>query len=272
MLQKIVEHHQKNHSSLAASFPSDLSQLERVREFVRRMCVGLPGDVERMTEELQLAINEIFCNIVKHGYRGKSNGCIEIRVESDRFGLMMMIADQGVDFNPAAVPEPSLSRSQEDGFGWYIVRRLIDRVKYTPKRSPNGWNRLSLYKNYHFGAVSMDITHENREHVLVITPKGENLDAKEAPEFKDKVIRLIAEKRAHQVIFDLHQIQFIDSSGLGSFLSVLRHLNTQGGDLKLACMGKPVRSMFELVSMHKIFEIFNTTDDALRSFNSHAGR
>ena len=102
---------------------------------------------------------------------------------------------------------------------------------------------------------------------LIITPERESLDAHDAPEFKEKVIDLIEANSLIRVVFDLHQMQFIDSSGLGSFLSVLRVLHSHGGELKLACMNKPVRTMFELVSMHKIFEIFNTKEDAIRSFS-----
>lgn len=112
----------------------------------------------------------------------------------------------------------------------------------------------------------MDLGHETLQDVLVITPHSATLDAKDAPDFKEKVINLIGQQTTHNVVLDLHQLNFIDSSGLGSFLSVLRTLHTQGGELKLARMNKPIRTMFELVSMHKIFEIFNSTEDAIRSF------
>ncbi|MBI3736649.1 STAS domain-containing protein, partial [Candidatus Sumerlaeota bacterium] len=58
----------------------------------------------------------------------------------------------------------------------------------------------------------------------------------------------------------------LDSSGLGAILSCLRKLNSVGGDLKLCAMSKPVHTLFELVRMHKIFEIFPTRDEAVRSF------
>ncbi len=112
----------------------------------------------------------------------------------------------------------------------------------------------------------MEVTHETLGNVLVITPHVTALDAKEAPEFKDKAVALIEANHSNQVIFDLHQLNFIDSSGLGSFLAIQRVLNQQGGELKLSCMNKPIRTMFELVSMNKIFNIFKTTDEALRSF------
>lgn len=112
----------------------------------------------------------------------------------------------------------------------------------------------------------MMISCDKKNNVLVITPKTEVLDALASPEFKQKVMDLINNKDSKNVVLDLHQLQFIDSSGLGSFLSVLRVLHGHGGELKLACMNRPVRAVFELVSMHKIFEIFNSTDEAVKSF------
>ena len=107
----------------------------------------------------------------------------------------------------------------------------------------------------------MDITHQREQQVIVINLEGENLDAKEAPRFKEEVTRLVSDERVDNLVFNLRDLQFIDSSGLGSFLSVLRHVNNRGGDLKLACMTKPIRTMFEVVRMHKLFEIFNNVEE-----------
>ena len=78
--------------------------------------------------------------------------------------------------------------------------------------------------------------------------------------------------RASKVIFDLAELRFVDSSGLGAFLSSLRQLNATGGDLKLCGMTKPVRALFELVRMHKIFDICGTKDEAIRRSRSKKGR
>lgn len=112
----------------------------------------------------------------------------------------------------------------------------------------------------------MEILHEIQNGILIITPKGESLDAKEAPEFKEKVLRLINETRVPHVIVNMNHFKSIDSSGLGCFLAMLRRINEEnGGELKLVQLSKPVRSMFELVSMHRIFDIFTTLDDAQKS-------
>ena len=116
----------------------------------------------------------------------------------------------------------------------------------------------------------MKVKCEEHGDTLVITLDGKTLDAKEAPTFKQEVIDIITNRDATKVVFDLSPLQFIDSSGLGSFLAILRFLNKQGGDLRLAVMNKTVRTMFQLVSMHKIFEIYNQVDDAVHSFKTHS--
>ena len=69
-----------------------------------------------------------------------------------------------------------------------------------------------------------------------------------------------------KLVFDLSRLRFVDSSGLGAFLSCLRHVNAKGGDLKLCGMSKPVRAVFELVRLHRIFDILGTREEAVRAF------
>jgi anti-anti-sigma factor len=112
----------------------------------------------------------------------------------------------------------------------------------------------------------MQFVTNTQDNVLIITPETSRLDVNVAPTLKEELNTLLEGQGNNCVVFDLHRVQFIDSSGLGTLLSALRILHHKGGELKLACMNKPVRTMFELVSMHKVFEIFNSTHDAVRSF------
>lgn len=244
---------------------SSLEQLKTVRQFVQHCCQKAPGNTELLAIKLQLAINEAFCNIVEHGYENRP-GDIILQVEFQEDGLVFQLSDRGVNFNPGDVVEPDMTGEREDGFGWHIIKEVADSVSYIHKESETGWNHLRIFKKYIGEEENMEFVHTTQDNVLIITPEGESLDAKDASAFKEKVIDLISHQEFSNVIFDLHQLHFIDSSGLGSFLSVLRILHTRGGELKLARMNKPIRTMFELVSMHKIFEIFNSTEDAIRSF------
>jgi anti-anti-sigma factor len=250
----------------SAKFFAHLSQLQNVRSFIQRICHWMPGDAEKMSIQLQLAINEIFCNIVQHGYKGRDKGSILIEVKLKEDGVLIEIADQGATFDPSTVKEPSLAGDQESGFGWYIVREIADCVTYMQKKSKMGWNHTSLFKKFIQKGIKMHITHSIQNDVLIITPQGDSLDAKDASEFKEDVSALIRNANQFHVVFDLQHIQFVDSSGLGAFLSVLRLLHSNHGELKLAELNKAVRTMFELVSMHKIFEIYNSTEEAIKSF------
>ena len=110
----------------------------------------------------------------------------------------------------------------------------------------------------------MELVCEYLDNVTIIALVGAELDAGTTEEFKREIAPVL-EQHA-QVIFDLSQLGFIDSSGLGSLLTCLRHLQTRGGDLKLCGMSKSVRALFELVRMHRIFHIFETQTEAIRAF------
>jgi anti-sigma B factor antagonist len=110
----------------------------------------------------------------------------------------------------------------------------------------------------------MEVTCDHIDDVTVVMLAGTQLDASSTGEFKRDIMPVL-EKHA-QVIFDLSQLGFIDSSGLGAFLSCLRHLQARGGDLKLCNMSKSVRGLFELVRMHRLFHIFETQEEAVRAF------
>jgi len=112
----------------------------------------------------------------------------------------------------------------------------------------------------------MELMCEHIGGITVVTLTGGQLDASTAGEFKNSMTPILAEYS--QLVLDLSHLEFVDSSGLGAFLSCLRHVQAKGGDLKLCRVAKPVRALFELVRMHKIFQIFDTQEEAIRAFQS----
>jgi anti-sigma B factor antagonist len=110
----------------------------------------------------------------------------------------------------------------------------------------------------------MDVLVQCVGDVAVATVPGEDLDASNAADFK-RAMAPVVDANMHLVI-DLSPLRFVDSSGLGAFISFLRKLTAKGGELKLCGLSKPVRAVFELVRMHRVFEIFPTTEDAVRAF------
>lgn len=110
----------------------------------------------------------------------------------------------------------------------------------------------------------MDIAAKQIGDVAVVELLVEELDDSNAADLKRDMAPVL--DSCAKVALGLRRLRFIDSSGLGAFLSCLRKLNAKGGDLKLYGMSKQVRAVFELVRMHRIFEICGTQEEAVHAF------
>ncbi len=100
--------------------------------------------------------------------------------------------------------------------------------------------------------------------VLVIELRADNLDASNVREFRDAVQALMQQHT--RVVLDMAGVKFVDSSGLGALISCLRQLNSRRGDFRLCEMSRTVRALFELMRMHRVFNIHDSRVDAVASF------
>jgi len=114
----------------------------------------------------------------------------------------------------------------------------------------------------------MEIAVDKMGDVAVAEMPVDELDASNAPEFKRDIAPVLQANT--KLVLDLSRLRFVDSSGLGAMLSCLRQLSGRGGDLKLCSMSKQVRALFELVRMHRIFDIYGTKEEAVHSFQRQA--
>ena len=110
----------------------------------------------------------------------------------------------------------------------------------------------------------MEIVQEQVNGVDVLRLEG-RLDASSSKEIKDRISDLAKNKRVNLVV-DMAGINFIDSSGLGSLVASLRSVNKLGGDIRIASLQDQVRAIFELTRLHRIFEIFDDSLAAAKSF------
>ena len=124
--------------------------LEHINILSRSAC-ALVESINNLEEpeinlyNLELAIQEIAVNIVKHAYAQKEGRIqMTMRLEEDPLRLTILLHDTGKPFDPTLVPQPRLGELQEHGFGLFLVRQLMDVVDYQP--SPAG-NRWRLVKN-----------------------------------------------------------------------------------------------------------------------------
>lgn len=110
----------------------------------------------------------------------------------------------------------------------------------------------------------MEIFVEIIGDVAVAAVQTAELGAENSGDFKRDIAPVLEANT--KLVLDLSAIHFVDSSGLSAMLSCLKQLSAKSGDLKLFGLSKQVRSLFELVRMHKIIGIYSTKEEAVRAF------
>lgn len=112
----------------------------------------------------------------------------------------------------------------------------------------------------------MEIGVDKVGDVTVAVIPVDELDASNSGEFKRDIAPVLQANT--KLVLDLSRLSFVDSSGLGALLSCLRQVSAKAGDLKLCGLSKQVRALFELVRMHRIFDIYGTREQAVSAFQS----
>ncbi|MBK5276133.1 MAG: STAS domain-containing protein [Desulfuromonadales bacterium] len=111
----------------------------------------------------------------------------------------------------------------------------------------------------------MNLKTEQNGAVTVIVVREERLDAHNSDELKAEMNRLF-EGGTKDLLVDLKEVRFIDSSGLGVLVSGYKNASTRQGSIKLCSLQSQVKSMFELTRLHRVFDIYQTVDEALESY------
>jgi len=100
--------------------------------------------------------------------------------------------------------------------------------------------------------------------VSVISVKG-YVDTTTSADLEDSLKRLLG-KGQYDIVIDLGNVNYISSAGWGIFISEIKEIRENGGDLKLAAMIGDVYEVFELLEFQTILESFDTVVEAVGSF------
>lgn len=125
--------------------PSDLKFLTIVENWLLGCLeVELGESVEwpRQSNRLRLALVEAYSNVVRHAHKDQPNLPVLIRLELKDRDIILEIWDHGQGFDLSTYLPPNPDDKQENGYGWLIMNRLMDRVEY--RLQVNGLNCLKL--------------------------------------------------------------------------------------------------------------------------------
>lgn len=102
--------------------------------------------------------------------------------------------------------------------------------------------------------MSFKLQHREEKGILILTPQGQ-LNASEVPSFKKEWMPFL-QKEGVGVIIDCASLEFVDSTGLGALIALLRKLESKGGKLAFVGMNPEVATIFEITRLHKLFQIY----------------
>lgn len=116
--------------------------------------------------------------------------------------------------------------------------------------------------------VAMSIHVKEQYHAVIIELKGKFLGSIDGDEFKSTIDRLKEEEQL-QVVVDMQETTFIDSSGIGTLIAAQTSMRKEGGDIRLANMGARVHGVFVITRLlGSAFTSYDSVEEALESFRT----
>jgi len=106
------------------------------------------------------------------------------------------------------------------------------------------------------------------EGVLVVDCSGRVVFGEESATLRDTVKRLLAE--SPKVVLNLREVNYVDSGGLGTLVSLYTSARNAGGAVKLANLSRRVGDLLQLTKLVTIFEVFDDEEAAAKSFKDAA--
>lgn len=114
----------------------------------------------------------------------------------------------------------------------------------------------------------MSITQRERYQVVVLEIKGKFLGSVQGPEFKQVLDDLKAQGKT-QVVVDLGETEFMDSSGVGALIGGLTTLRKAGGDMCLANLTKRISGLFVMTRLlGPVFDNYDSVETAAQSLRT----
>lgn len=112
--------------------------------------------------------------------------------------------------------------------------------------------------------MSLDIQKREREGIVLLDLSG-RLTAGEAGILRETITDLLAAGK-HQAVLNLQEVDYIDSTGLGSMVIGFTSLRKAGGALKLMNLSRRNVELIVLTKLETVFEIFSDEQSAVNSF------
>lgn len=107
----------------------------------------------------------------------------------------------------------------------------------------------------------MEVAIDRRQNHSILNIKGD-VDLYSSPQLRKQILALANKKNA-RVLVNFLEVTYMDSSGVATLVEALQLTNKNGGKLRLFNLGQPIKDVFELSRLDRVFEIYDDEGQAL---------
>ena len=111
----------------------------------------------------------------------------------------------------------------------------------------------------------MEIAIDKERNYTILKIKGD-VDLYSSPQVRKQILALANKKHAN-ILVDFLEVTYMDSSGVATLVEALQLTNKNGGKLRLFNLGQPIKDVFELSRLDRVFEIYDNEEQALEGID-----
>lgn len=113
--------------------------------------------------------------------------------------------------------------------------------------------------------MTKKLKYEMRGPIAILRPEGSLTGGDETLEM-ERVIAELSEGGNRQMVVDLSKVELMTSRSIGALVWAYTHYANRDGAVKLCGLGRRLKSIFIWTQLLKVFQNFETLDEALASF------
>lgn len=108
-------------------------------------------------------------------------------------------------------------------------------------------------------SLNMQVSFDEKENKWVFLPEGE-IDIYTSPKFKEDVLNNF-DKKESDILINGEKLTYVDSTGLGVLISILKKLKDNGYEIYLSNIKPNIRKIFDITELDKLFIIRGEKDE-----------
>ena len=115
--------------------------------------------------------------------------------------------------------------------------------------------------------MSLKITNSEVDSLSVVELDGRIVLGEESNSLREKLKSMVAAGKK-QIVLNVANIKYIDSTGLGTLVAAHLNANTQGASVRLCHLGKKFHEIMQVTKLLTVFDVYDTQTAAVSSFQA----